>query len=453
MAKYKEYKPDVYKESDAVKGALNDFNTLKGQDFKNLQLDDFKNSDQTNNYLKLLNGLKAPGEFSYAKLQGMDDIWNQIQNRSPFTYDVNGDALYQQYKDQHVNQGKMAMMDTMGQAAAMTGGYGSSYGQSVGQQAYQGYLQQLNDVVPELYQMAYDRYNQEGQDLYNQYSLLSSQDQADYGKHRDTVADHNTERDYLANRYDSERNYDYGKYTDDRNFDYSSFIDNRNYDYQVGRDEVADSQWQATFDEGIRQYEQNFGYQKDRDAVADSQWNQSFEYQQGRDQVADSQWQQSFEYQKDRDSVADSQWQTAFEEGIRQFNTSLSEQQRQYNSSLAEDQRQFNENMNFSKQQYEDAKKAASSGGGGGGNSGGGNAALSHVASMSSAEIVETMQGYNADGDNNGLAAFLDDCVASGRLTEAQADNYYSKYRKGTTGAISPTTTTSPNSNITNMLN
>ena len=405
-----------------------------------------------------------PGAYASKYQSGIDDTINKIMNREKFSYDLNGDALYQQYKDQYSQQGKMAMMDTMGQAAAMTGGYGSSYGQSVGQQAYQGYLQQLNDVVPELYQMAYDRYNQEGQDLYNQYSLLSSQDQADYGKHRDTVADHNTERDYLANRYDSERNYDYGKYTDDRNFDYSSFIDNRNYDYQVGRDEVADSQWQATFDEGIRQYEQNFGYQKDRDAVADSQWNQSFEYQQERDQVADSQWNQSFEYQKDRDSVADSQWQTAFEEGIRQFdtslsedkrqfNTSLSEQQRQYNSSLAEDQRQFNENMNFSKQQYEDAKKAASSGGGGGGNSGGGNAALSHVASMSSAEIVETMQGYNADGDNNGLAAFLDDCVASGRLTEAQADNYYSKYRKGTTGATSPKTTTSPNSNITNMLN
>lgn len=399
------YQKKEYVESDVVKQA---YNALQSQ------------------------AASKPGAYASQYQSGIDDTINKIMNREKFSYDLNGDALYQQYKDQYSQQGKMAMMDTMGQAAAMTGGYGSSFGQSVGQQAYQGYLQQLNDVVPELYQMAYDRYSQEGQDLYNQYSLLSSQDQTEYGRHRDSVSDYYTERDYLANRYDSERNYDYGKYTDDRNFDYTSYVDDRNYNYQVGRDEVADAQWQQQYDEAIRQYNQNFSYQQDRDKVADSQWNQTFEYQQGRDQVADSQWQAAFD-----EGIR--QFDTSLSEDQRQYNTSLAEQQRQYNSSLAEDQRQHNENLNFSKQQYEDAKKASSSGGGGG-NSGGGNAALSHVASMSSADIVETMQGYNADGDNNGLAAFLDDCVASGRLTEAQADNYYSKYRKGTT----PTKTTTP---------
>ena len=77
-------------------------------------------------------------------------MYDQVMNRKPFTYDLNGDALWQQYKDQYTNQGKLAMMDTMGQAAALTGGYGSSYAQNAGQQAYQGYLQQLNDRVPEL---------------------------------------------------------------------------------------------------------------------------------------------------------------------------------------------------------------------------------------------------------------------------------------------------------------
>ena len=83
--------------------------------------------------------------------QQLQDLYNQIVNRDKFSYDLNADALYQQYKDQYTTQGKLAMMDTMGQAQAMTGGYGNSYAQSVGQQAYQGYLQQLNDVIPELY--------------------------------------------------------------------------------------------------------------------------------------------------------------------------------------------------------------------------------------------------------------------------------------------------------------
>lgn len=57
----------------------------------------------------------------------------------------------------------------MGQASALTGGYGSSYAQNVGQQAYQSYLHQLGDMVPELYQLAYDRYRDKGDALYKTY--------------------------------------------------------------------------------------------------------------------------------------------------------------------------------------------------------------------------------------------------------------------------------------------
>ena len=79
----------------------------------------------------------------------------------------------------------MAMGDAIGQASAMTGGYGNSYAQSVGQQMYQKEMQNLNDIVPELYQMAYDKYNQEGQDLYNQYGMLTDDYDRGYAKHMD----------------------------------------------------------------------------------------------------------------------------------------------------------------------------------------------------------------------------------------------------------------------------
>ena len=48
------------------------------------------------------------------------------------------------------------MEDTLGKAAALTGGYASSYAQSAGQQAYNGYLQELAALVPELRQAALD---------------------------------------------------------------------------------------------------------------------------------------------------------------------------------------------------------------------------------------------------------------------------------------------------------
>lgn len=133
----------------------------------------------------------------------LDEIYNQIVNREKFSYDLNADALYQQYKDQYTLQGKLAMMDTMGQASAMTGGYGNSYAQSVGQQAYQGYLQQLNDVVPELYGMALDQYNQEGKDLYDQFSMAGSMRDNEYGRYQDALSNWWQNVGYLTDRADS----------------------------------------------------------------------------------------------------------------------------------------------------------------------------------------------------------------------------------------------------------
>ena len=132
--------------------------------------DDYNKANQ--NKVDADNAVKNYGDFSYSNQSELDAIMNNILNRKDFSYDLNGDALYQQYKDKFVQQGKMASADVMGQAAAMTGGYGNSYAASVGNQAYQASLQNLNDIVPELYQMAYDRYNQEGQDIRNNIAML-----------------------------------------------------------------------------------------------------------------------------------------------------------------------------------------------------------------------------------------------------------------------------------------
>ena len=222
---------------------------------------DYKPSDAVSQAQQMLNQQlsQKPGEYQSTWQDQINDTLQQILNREKFSYDLNGDALYQQYKDQFTTQGKMAMMDTMGQAQAMTGGYGNSYAQSVGQQAYQGYLQQLNDKVPELYQLALNKYQMEGDALTDQYALLAQQEQQDYGRYRDQMGDWQTERDFLTNRYDTERDYDYSKWADGRDFAYSQFADDRAYDYQVDRDKATDEQWQKEFDEAKRQFDLQYG--------------------------------------------------------------------------------------------------------------------------------------------------------------------------------------------------
>jgi hypothetical protein len=148
---------------------------------------------------------KKPGDYQSQWQDEIDDYLSRIQNRDPFSYDFNSDALYQQYKDNYIQQGRMAMMDTMGQAAAMTGGYGNSYAQSVGQQAYNQQLNQLNDIMPELYGMAFDRYAYEGQQLEDMYNMYLGREEQDYNRYLDSLNQWQAERDYLTNRYDVER--------------------------------------------------------------------------------------------------------------------------------------------------------------------------------------------------------------------------------------------------------
>lgn len=293
--------------------------------------DDYQESETVQQAYALLQQQMAskPGAYESQWQEQINGLMNQIMNREDFSYDLNADALYKQYANQYMQQGKMAMMDTMGQAQAMTGGYGNSYAQAVGQQAYQGYLQQLNEVVPELYQMAYDRYQQEVQDLYNQFSMLGAQEEQAYGRYRDQMSDYYANLQQAFNQYNTEREYDYSKYAADRNFAYGAFADDRSYAYQTERDAVADKQWSDSFayqkeQDAIanQQWQDSFDYEKYRDTVADQQWEDSFQYQKDRDAVSDSQWEQSFQYQKDRDTVADKQWAQEFAEAQRQYNES-----------------------------------------------------------------------------------------------------------------------------------
>lgn len=150
-----------------------------------------------------------PGEFQSTYKGQLDNIYNQIMNRPNFSYDLSSDPMWQQYKDQYTALGKQAMADTMGAAAGLTGGYGSTYSQNVGQQAYNGYLTQLNEMIPELYGMALNKYQLEGDQLNTAFNAANTLYGNEYGEYRDKVADYNTDREFLYGVYSDQ--YDKGE--------------------------------------------------------------------------------------------------------------------------------------------------------------------------------------------------------------------------------------------------
>lgn len=240
------YKDREYEKSDAVKRA----EALRDEHSRYTESDSVKNYEAA---LKNIENNKVPDWNGGSYGAQMNDALNKILNREKFSYDLNSDALYRQYKDMYMTQGRQAMTDTIGQASALTGGYANSYAATAGNQAYQSYLQQLNNVIPELYQLALSRYNQEGSDLQNQYGLLADRYNTEYGEYADAVSRYNAERDYAANMYNSERSFDYGRFADDRNYYADLYNNEQNRDYTI---------WSDAYNRAFTEYQQQLSEQQ-----------------------------------------------------------------------------------------------------------------------------------------------------------------------------------------------
>ena len=169
---------------------------LKEQELKKAQTAEpiqVVGSGQAANYGNTMAALKqaesALPVYSGSYDAEISELYGRIVNRESFTYSPAADPLYGIYRDQYQREGRRAMRDSAGQAADLTGGYGSSYAQAAGQQQYDQYLQKLNQVLPELYSAAYDRYKDKGDKLEQQLQTVRAMEETEYGRHRDDVTD------------------------------------------------------------------------------------------------------------------------------------------------------------------------------------------------------------------------------------------------------------------------
>ena len=217
---------------------------------------DYQAGDAVTKAQQALEAIQAqkPQGYTSKYADQLDAIMQKITNPEQFKYEFNGDNLFRSYADYYTQMGKQASADAMGQAAALTGGYGNTYAQNAGQQAYQQYLLGLYDKGLDLYDRAYQRYQDEQAGNLNQYNVLANADQTDYGRYRDEYGDWQNERDYYTGRYDTESERDYSRWTG-----------NRDYWTGLAQVENADYRSEQERQEAIRQYNENMAYQKAQD--------------------------------------------------------------------------------------------------------------------------------------------------------------------------------------------
>lgn len=115
----------------------------------------------------------------------VQSTYKKLANRKQFKYSPSADPAYKAYRDSYQREGQQAMKNTMAEAADLTGGYGNTYAQRLGQQQYGAYLEKLNDVMPELYSDAWQRYQSEGQALSDRLSAATGLANMEYGRMQD----------------------------------------------------------------------------------------------------------------------------------------------------------------------------------------------------------------------------------------------------------------------------
>lgn len=180
-----------------------------------------------------------PEAYNSKYSQEIENILNSILNREKFSYNINADPLYNQYREQYVNNGKKAMLDTIANATALTGGYANSYAVSAGNQAYNNHLNNLNEIALDLYDRAYSVYQDEGKINLEKLGVLNDLDKSDYSKYNDALNNYYKNGEYLLKKLSDMSESEYERFLDEMKF----YETDRDYNYQKYLDELEQQQF------------------------------------------------------------------------------------------------------------------------------------------------------------------------------------------------------------------
>jgi hypothetical protein len=109
---------------------------------------------------------------------------------------------------------------------------------------------------------------------------------------------------------------------------YAQIADYENRLQELEKQEQEQANWQASFDENQRQFNENLGFQKSEAERSQQNWQSEYDEQR-------RQFDENMAYQKERSNVSDAQWQKEYDEKLREFDAQFEEQKRQYEQNFA----------------------------------------------------------------------------------------------------------------------
>ena len=183
-------------------------------------------------------GAVSGGTASYTDpyAERLESALSRLESREPFSYDPESDPVFQSYRDTYRREGDRAAKNTLGEAAALTGGQASTAAVAAASQARDYYNSKVGDVVPELYQLAWQMYQSEQNSLLGEIETLAGLSAAAYDRQTDRLA-----QDYAI--YKDERDFAYNQYQDVLDREQTAAQDwyDRTYDYDKLSQSAAQS--------------------------------------------------------------------------------------------------------------------------------------------------------------------------------------------------------------------
>lgn len=222
--------------------------------------------DMFNQYVQQWEQNNPKAEYESKYDPQIDELLSQILNRDDFSYDAMNDPLYQQYAEMYRREGDRAMRDTLAEAASGAGGM-NTYAITAAQQANNYYNSQLNDKIPELYQLAYDMYLNDKESKVQDLGILQNMDATQYGRYRDTINDYYNDKSFAYGVYQDavnqgnwQTNFDYGSTWDKINYNTDNYwkgIDNswRETEYNDSRADIEYERGEYAKDQALQEME------------------------------------------------------------------------------------------------------------------------------------------------------------------------------------------------------
>jgi len=169
------------------------------------------------------------GQFSYDPYQSQyattqQQLLDNILNRGAFNYVKEEDPQWASYRQSYLREGDRATQNALARASQASGGRPSSYAATAASQAGDYYASRLNDIIPQLYQQAYNRYVQEYQMMHQDLGMVNTMDNTAYGRwsgerdfgYQDYLNQYNMLNNQLGN-YQNQSGIAYNRMQDDLN--------------------------------------------------------------------------------------------------------------------------------------------------------------------------------------------------------------------------------------------